>query len=76
MHRIFVRDIGLPPKERMRWEQMVVARRKLIGGKLPNEVAIDLGFSCQNNFRREFLSVYKVPPTQFQRESWGGGGKG
>ena len=70
IHRIFVRDIGLPPKEWMRGERMVVARRKLIGGKRPEEVAADLGFSSANNFRREFLSVYKMPPVQFQRERW------
>lgn len=71
VYRIFVRDIGLPPKEWTRRERMVVARRKLIGGRAPEEVAADLGFSCQNNFRREFLSVYKVPPVQFQMERWG-----
>ena len=71
MHRIFVRDIGLAPKEWMRRERMVVARRKLIGGKRPEEVAAELGFSSPNNFRREFLSVYKVPPVQFQMERWG-----
>lgn len=71
LHTVFLRDIGLPPKEWMRRERMVVARRKLIGGKRPEEVAADLGFSCQNNFRREFLAVYQVPPLQFQRERWG-----
>lgn len=70
-HRIFVRDVGLAPKEWMRRERMVVARRMLIGGKRPEEVAADLGFSSANNFRREFLSVYKVPPLDFQMERWG-----
>jgi AraC-like DNA-binding protein len=71
LHKVFTRDIGLPPKEWMRGERMVVARRKLIRGMRPEEVAADLGFSCHNNFRREFLAVYKMPPLQFQRESWG-----
>lgn len=71
LHTVFMRDIGLPPKEWMRWERMVVARRKLIGGKRPEEVAADLGFSCMNNFRREFLAIHRVPPLQFQQERWG-----
>ena len=71
LHKVFTRDIGLPPKQWMRGERMVVAKRKLIGGKSPNEVAEDLGFSSQNNFRREFLAIYRLPPLQFQMESWG-----
>ena len=71
LHSVFRRDIGLPPKEWMRRERMVVARRKLTGGKSPEEVAADLGFSSQNNFRREFLGFYRVPPGQFQQERRG-----
>jgi AraC-like DNA-binding protein len=70
-YQVFVRDIGLAPKDWMRRERMVVARRKLIGGKRPEEVAAELGFSNPNNFRREFLATYKVPPLQFQLERWG-----
>ncbi len=71
LHTVFLRDIGLPPKERMRRERMVVARRKLIAGKRAEEISAELGFSCQNNFRREFLTIYRVPPVQFQMERWG-----
>lgn len=71
LYSVFTRDIGLPPKKWMRWERMMVARRKLIGGMRPEDVAADLGFSCHNNFRREFLAIYRVPPLQFQRENWG-----
>lgn len=70
LHAVFIRDIGLPPKAWMRSERMVVARRKLIGGKSPEEVAKDLGFTSANNFRREFLSVHQVPPLRFQSKSW------
>lgn len=70
-HRIFVRDIGLGPKDWMRRERMVVAQRKLTEGRSPKEVAVYLGFSSQNNFRREFLAVCKVPPGQFQKERSG-----
>lgn len=71
LYRVFVRDIGLPPKEWLRRERMVVARRKLTGGKSSAEVAADLGFATENNFRREFLAFYRVLPLQFQRERWG-----
>ena len=71
LHEVFLRDVGLTPKDWMRRERMVVARRKLIGGKSPDEVAEDLGFALKNNFRREFLAFYGIPPLQFQRERWG-----
>jgi AraC-like DNA-binding protein len=70
LHVVFLRDIGLTPKEWMRRERMVVARRMLAGGRVPEEVAMDLGFATQNNFRREFLETYRVLPLQFQRERW------
>ena len=73
LHEVFSRDVGLPPKEWMRRERMVVARRKLVGGKSPEEVAESLGFALKNNFRREFLAFYGIPPLQFQRGRWGEG---
>ena len=73
LREVFMRDIGLSPKEWMRWERMVVAGRKLAGGKAPEEVAADLGFSSQNNFRREFLAFYKVVPLRYQLDRWGHG---
>lgn len=71
LYQVFSRDVGLPPKEWMRWERVVVAKRKLIGGKSPDEVAAELGFSSPNNFRREFLAICRVGPLEFQRVSWG-----
>lgn len=71
LYQVFSRDIGLPPKEWMRWERMVVASRKLVGGKSPEEVAKELGFASPNIFRREFLGAYRIPPLDFQRERWG-----
>jgi AraC-like DNA-binding protein len=73
LHEVFLRDIGLSPKVWMRWERMVVARRMLVGGESPDAVASSLGFALKNNFRREFLAFYGVPPLQLQRESWGEG---
>ena len=67
------RDMGLAPKDWLRQERMVVARRMITGGQPPQEVAGTLGFSSPNNFRREFLIYHQVGPLDFQRRSWGSG---
>ena len=60
-----MRDIGLPPKTWMNLERMVVARRKLEGGKTVEQVAHDLGFMSVESFRRKFYKVYRVSPGRF-----------
>ena len=67
LHTMFVRDIGLPPKHWMKLERMVVARRKLEGGKPPEEVARDLGFMSVHTFYRQFHLFYQTTPARFQR---------
>ena len=62
---IFLRDVGLTPRQWMQWERMVVARRMLMGGVDPLEVADALGFSDGNSFRRAFRAVYGVSPLRF-----------
>lgn len=66
LHTLFVRDIGLPPKHWMKLERMVVARRKLRGGKSPEEVARDLGFMSVHTFSRQFEKFYQMTPARFQ----------
>lgn len=66
LHTLFVRDIGLPPKHWMKLERMVVARRKLQGGKTPEEVARDLGFMSVQTFNRQFFKFYQTSPAKFQ----------
>ncbi|MES2437907.1 MAG: helix-turn-helix domain-containing protein [Verrucomicrobiota bacterium] len=68
LHTLFIRDIGLPPKYWMNLERMVVARRKLEGGKMPEEVARDLGFMSVHTFNRQFLKYYQTTPAQFQSD--------
>jgi len=68
LHILFVRDIGLPPKHWMKLERMVVARRKLEGGKSPEEVARDLGFMSLHTFSRQFYLYYQTTPDRFQRD--------
>jgi AraC-like DNA-binding protein len=57
---VCIRDLGLTPKEWMRNERMVVARRMLVGGTDPKKIAKLLGFADMNSFRREFRAVYGV----------------
>jgi AraC-like DNA-binding protein len=47
-------------------ERMVVARRKLEGGKSPDDVARDLGFLSNVTFCREFHAFYQTTPALFQ----------
>lgn len=72
---IFLRDVGLSPKEWMAWERMVVARRLLGWGMDPVVVAERLGFSHPNSFRREFGETYGVTVSKFVevRERWAEG---
>mgnify|MGYP000214483834 CR=1 FL=1 len=63
-----MRDIGLPPKTWMNHERMVVARRKLEGGKSIEDVASDLGFGSVDSFRRMFYNAHQVSPQGFLRE--------
>ena len=65
LHTLFVRDIGLPPKHWMKLERMVVARRKLEGGKSPEEVGRDLGFMSVHTFSRQFQRFYDTTPARF-----------
>ena len=66
LHTLFIRDIGLRPKQWMNLERMVVARRKLEGGKRPKEVALELGFRSIHPFNRQFEKFYQTTPEQFQ----------
>jgi AraC-like DNA-binding protein len=65
LHNLFLRDVGLTPKEWMQWERMVVARRMLVSGLEPQQVAVTLGFAQINSFRREFRAVYGISPWRF-----------
>lgn len=68
---VFSRDIGLPPKAWLSSERMVVARRKLEGGKSVAETAADLGFLSEWSFRRRFKNAHGVTPERFiQGRQW------
>ncbi len=67
LYVVFLRDVGLPPKHWMNLERMVVARRKLEGGKTVEQVARDLGFLSVEAFSRKFYKVYRISPARFKR---------
>jgi AraC-like DNA-binding protein len=67
LYSIFLRDIGLPPKHWLDLERMVVARRKLEGGRAIKEVAEELGYASMIGFSRRFERVYGLPPGRFLR---------
>ncbi|MBC8128395.1 MAG: helix-turn-helix domain-containing protein [Gloeobacteraceae cyanobacterium ES-bin-144] len=67
LYSVFMRDIGLPPKTWMSMERMVVARRKLEGGKAIEMVARELGFMAVETFTRRFYEVYGISPGRFVR---------
>lgn len=62
---VFLRDLGLSLEDWLNWERMVVARRMLVWGVAPQEVARALGFINTNGFQREFRQVYGVSPAQY-----------
>lgn len=68
LREIFLRDVGLSPKDWMQRERMVVARRMLVWGMDPLDVSERLGFSHPNSFRREFQAVYGMGPARFLEE--------
>jgi AraC-like DNA-binding protein len=71
LREMFTRDVGLTPKQWMRWERMVVARRMICWELDCETIAERLGFADCNSFRREFRKVYGVPPKQFHETRFG-----
>lgn len=62
---VFLRDVGLTPKEWLDGERMVAARRLLLSGVDPVVISDQLGFSHPNSFRRAFRATYGVAPVRF-----------
>lgn len=70
LYTVFMRDIGLPPRHWLDLERMVVARRKLEGGKPISEVAFEMGYSSVIAFSRRFERVYGFAPGRFVKRRW------
>ncbi len=65
LYRVFRRDIGLSPKDWLRQQRMVLARRQLVFGRPMIDVAAELGFCSAGNLGREFRSVHGLSPLRF-----------
>lgn len=65
LYSVFLRDIGLPPKHWLDLERMVVARRKLEGGRSIRQVARDMSYTSVVAFSRRFERVHGVSPGRF-----------
>ncbi len=68
LYILFIRDIGRSPKHWMKLERMVVARRKLEGGKSPKTSQGDLGFMSIHTFSGQFQRFYHMTTELFQRD--------
>jgi AraC-like DNA-binding protein len=66
--RVFRRDVGVPVKEWMNSERMVVARRKLQAGDRAEDVSKAVGFANLSSFRRAFSGIYGVKLSYFQKQ--------
>jgi AraC-like DNA-binding protein len=69
LHEIFVRDLGLTPKDWLKSERMAAACRMLEGGCWPAKAARLLGFATQSNFGREFTATYGIPPGKYREQA-------
>lgn len=69
LHSVFLRDIGLPPKEWMHRNRMVRARHLVRAEMDDHEISRQLGFSHPNSFRREFVKVYGMTPKAFREQA-------
>lgn len=65
LYGVFMRDIGISPKEWLDLQRMVLARTLLTAGKAIRAVAVALGYSTVVAFTRRFDRVYGMPPGRF-----------
>lgn len=68
VREVFLRDVGLAPKEWLGRLRMEVARVGLAGGCDPLELSERLGFAHPNSFRRAFREAFGVAPGGFMEE--------
>lgn len=68
LHTVFIRDVGVSPKQWCDQQRMVVARRMLHAGCLISEVSKMLGYSTEVAFTRRFTSSLGLPPGRFARK--------
>ena len=68
LRRVFTDGIGMGPKEWLRQQRMVAARKMLRDGSSVKEVSIDLGYASPKMLSRDFIEFHGVRPTEFQQQ--------
>ena len=68
VYDVFMRDVGLPPKQWLVQVRMCEARQRLQAGEDPKQLVDKLGFSSLGTFRREFVRCYGVGPSQYLQD--------
>ncbi|HZB50450.1 MAG TPA: AraC family transcriptional regulator [Mycobacteriales bacterium] len=65
--RAFTREVGLPPHRYLTGRRVDLARRLLLDGRPPAEVATAAGFYDQAHLSRHFRRVLGTPPGRYVR---------
>jgi AraC-like DNA-binding protein len=66
LHRVFEREVGLPPHAYLESVRMREAQRLLAQGEPVAQVAYGLGFSDQSHLTRRFTRVLGITPGHYQ----------
>jgi AraC-like DNA-binding protein len=66
LHRVFEREVGLPPHAYLESVRMREAQRRLSCGEPIAQVAASLGFSDQSHLTRRFTRILGITPGQYQ----------
>jgi AraC-like DNA-binding protein len=65
--RSFTRSYGIPPHQYLLGRRLDLARRRLLAGQAPADVATATGFHDQSHLTRHFKRLLAVPPGRYQR---------
>ncbi|WP_114560311.1 AraC family transcriptional regulator [Desertihabitans aurantiacus] len=67
--RSFTRTYGLPPHRYLVGRRLDLARRALLAGQAPAEVAVGTGFHDQSHLTRHFRRLLQTTPGRYQRSA-------
>ncbi|MCU4187307.1 AraC family transcriptional regulator [Acidiferrimicrobium sp. IK] len=65
--RSFTRSYGIPPHQYVLGRRLDVARRRLLAGEAPVDVALATGFHDQSHLTRHFKRLLAITPGRYQR---------
>ena len=67
--RSFTREFGIPPHRYLTGRRVELARRRLLAGQRPAEVAVAVGFYDQSHLTRHFRRMLGVSPGRYARDA-------